>query len=571
MPNPNKSLIAIDLDGTLLNKIKKVTKTNLTTLTKCINLNFNLVISTGRSITSAKKVANKISNFSGKQVEYISALNGSYIYDVKNQIVHSRLIPQVIVADIIKKALIEKVVVWAYTEDSIERNGVIATSTFLNFFVKISRKIKLIKYSKKIRDLNSYKLNVMSLSKDRVQKVYDYLKAQYSKYIEIAKPNSKLLEITLKNVNKGSAITYIAKKLEIDKTRTISIGDSHNDLPMFINCAYRIALGNADKELVAISNINLPRSGDAVSIALENYVIPSTITPALSIDLDGTLLNKEKQIDKNTIAIITKIVDEHNKLLIINTGRKIEDAIMVIKDFPIKNTKNIFAVCASGGVIYDYHNKICLHKQLIQESVAINLYKTLLEAIEKNGWKNKISIDSYIHRDDQFDEKLPSLHINYDVDYANAYWNRDNSNITKHYWSKREYISESDANRYKFDKIIKFIVICNDMTIMSRVMAILNNFQGQIAITSIINTEIEITSPYASKGTGLTYLSEFLKINIKDILTFGDNNNDISQFEVSNYSYTLSSAKQNVKNKVKYIINDKPSSFVGNALSKLYW
>ena len=53
-------LIAIDLDGTLLNDDKKISKDNLNTINKVIELGYEVVIATGRRYWSAKDLSQDI-------------------------------------------------------------------------------------------------------------------------------------------------------------------------------------------------------------------------------------------------------------------------------------------------------------------------------------------------------------------------------------------------------------------------------------------------------------------------------------------------------------------------------
>ena len=99
-------LITLDLDGTLLRTYNSITKKNYQALKNFANAGGKIVISTGRAITSARKIANKIEKHIGTQIPYIITLCGSMIYDHKNKIVYQKLIrPETTkkIVDLIKK------------------------------------------------------------------------------------------------------------------------------------------------------------------------------------------------------------------------------------------------------------------------------------------------------------------------------------------------------------------------------------------------------------------------------------------------------------------------------------
>ena len=99
-------LLAIDLDGTLLKRHRKITKNNFKALKAFNDAGGQIIISTGRAITSARRVANRIENYIGTKIPYIISLCGSVIYDDKNKIVSEKLInPEITkkIADEVKR------------------------------------------------------------------------------------------------------------------------------------------------------------------------------------------------------------------------------------------------------------------------------------------------------------------------------------------------------------------------------------------------------------------------------------------------------------------------------------
>jgi HAD superfamily hydrolase (TIGR01484 family) len=78
-------LFFIDLDGTFVNSFGKTPKRNILTIKKLSENGIQIVITTGRSITSALKCANNITNKTGVQFSYIISSNGGYIYNCQTK------------------------------------------------------------------------------------------------------------------------------------------------------------------------------------------------------------------------------------------------------------------------------------------------------------------------------------------------------------------------------------------------------------------------------------------------------------------------------------------------------
>lgn len=59
-----------------------------------------------------------------------------------------------------------------------------------------------------------------------------------------------------------------------------------------------------------------------------------------------------------------------------------------------------------------------------------------------------------------------------------------------------------------------------------------------------------------SKGAGVLKLAQKLQISTDNIAVIGDNENDISMFEVTKYSFAMSHASEDVKAHAKYVVDD---------------
>lgn len=90
-------LIAFDMDGTLLNSQKRISKPTVIALNKAINNKKHVVLSTGRAIVELNDYKDELSN-----LQYGICESGALVYDFKNnKIIHQDTIP----LPIIKKIL----------------------------------------------------------------------------------------------------------------------------------------------------------------------------------------------------------------------------------------------------------------------------------------------------------------------------------------------------------------------------------------------------------------------------------------------------------------------------------
>ena len=112
-------MIAVDLDGTMLNSYGEVTENTKRTIKRTIQNGTDVVIASGRSIDSIKTIANEIGS-----TNYMIAGNGAVVYDIKNnKIIYEKYIPKNKAIDIIKTCEENSIYYNVYTNKSIIANS----------------------------------------------------------------------------------------------------------------------------------------------------------------------------------------------------------------------------------------------------------------------------------------------------------------------------------------------------------------------------------------------------------------------------------------------------------------
>jgi hydroxymethylpyrimidine pyrophosphatase-like HAD family hydrolase len=72
-----------------------------------------------------------------------------------------------------------------------------------------------------------------------------------------------------------------------------------------------------------------------------------------------------------------------------------------------------------------------------------------------------------------------------------------------------------------------------------------------------------------SKGNAVKFLATYLKIDNNNVLTIGDEKNDISMLKQFENSVTLKSSKLDVRQAARYVINAKSSEIVEKAIKQI--
>ncbi|MDE7433805.1 MAG: HAD hydrolase family protein, partial [Mycoplasmoidaceae bacterium] len=95
------------------------------------------------------------------------------------------------------------------------------------------------------------------------------------------------------------------------------------------------------------------------------------------------------------------------------------------------------------------------------------------------------------------------------------------------------------------------------------------NLQLKATICKSSRINVEINADDVSKGNAIAFLSEKLGININQVATVGDEENDISMLSLTSNSFTLSSSNEKVRSSAAYVLNSKPSYLVKEVIEKV--
>lgn len=285
-------LIAIDLDGTLLNSYGEITKENKEAIQYALNKNVRVILASGRDPKTIKKMSLDLGI-----TDYLIAGNGASIYDIKlEKNIYEKYIPKEKALKIIKMCKENSIFLNLYTD-----KGIITES--LNYNVKVfncennaksidkQTNIEIIKdiyeYTQN-NDMHILKIIICDESKiifnniiQKLKKIkgIDVLDVEHmsKKVIRIGTEEFEVeyfyTEISSKNVDKWYAIEYLIDILKIDKKDVICIGDNINDKKMVENCGTGIAMKNSALDVAGIGDfITEDNNSNGVAKAILSYI-----------------------------------------------------------------------------------------------------------------------------------------------------------------------------------------------------------------------------------------------------------------------------------------------------------
>lgn len=285
-------LIAIDLDGTLLNSYGEISQGNREAIEYALKNNVEVVLASGRDPKTMEKMS---LNLGIKN--YLIAGNGASIYDIKKEKnIYEKFIKQEKALKIIQICKENSIFLNLYTD-----KGIITES--LNFNVKVFNSENTLKALEKqtnievVKDLYQYakenQLNILKIivcdeSKIIFNNIIQKLKMiggvevldvehMSRKKIRIGTEEIDVeyfyTEISSKNVDKWNALEFLMGKLGIKKEEVMCIGDNINDKKMVENAGVGVSMKNSALSVNEIGDfITEDNNSDGVKIAIYKYI-----------------------------------------------------------------------------------------------------------------------------------------------------------------------------------------------------------------------------------------------------------------------------------------------------------
>lgn len=245
MKNKDIKLIALDMDGTLLQDNHEVSAENRAAIKDAQEKGVYVVLSTGRSIMTCRSYAESL-----KLDSYLVTVNGSEIWDSEWNLVEQNIIPEEHVKLLWDLKTKHDADYWAVSSEKVYRD---------DFPTDISSH-QWLKFGFNIAD-------------DNVREEIRELLTNH-KELEVSNSNPINLEINAIGINKANALKKVCERLGITLDNVIGMGDSLNDLAMIVESGIGVAMGNAQETVKEAADvITDTNNNDGVAKAIRKWVL----------------------------------------------------------------------------------------------------------------------------------------------------------------------------------------------------------------------------------------------------------------------------------------------------------
>lgn len=265
-------LLALDMDGTLLNSEKKISEKTARAIKELSARGIYVTLSTGRGFAELADYKTEL-----EIINYGVLLSGGLVYDfAKNKIIAEHPLTEDWLMKLIDAGNIARGMIHILTDTkSLTRPEDVANMQ--DFQMKIYQDMfernctACEDFKKLVRDNPGkiLKLNIYHRSSADRLKTFEKFK---DAPLAFSFSEETSLEASPKNISKASGLLELCKFLNVDISETVAVGDAQNDTEVLQTAGFSVAMGNADAEIKKIADyITADNDNDGVAQVIEKF------------------------------------------------------------------------------------------------------------------------------------------------------------------------------------------------------------------------------------------------------------------------------------------------------------
>lgn len=259
----------------------------------------------------------------------------------------------------------------------------------------------------------------------------------------------------------------------------------------------------------------------------------------VAFDLDGTLLNDNKTIFKENIDIVHRLMEDGIEI-IISTGRGYKSCQSLVKMIE----DDIACICNNGAVARTLRSQNEIFSNYLDEETSLNIIK-LGEELETS----------------------PLVHVNGYYENIDVIYKKSNRRYSKDNRAPNSSLNYMDVNDFNMNNIKKVLALAffDDKDIADKLYRETAKMENKnfnyhlMENTTMSDSLVEYMGLNVNKWNGIMEYAESKNIETKDIIVFGDDNNDYEMIKNAGLGIAMNNATDRVKS-VADIITDRDNN-----------
>lgn len=265
MTHPLYNLIALDLDGTLMDLDLQVSPRVERAIAAAQERGIAVTLATGRSPISTRPFAEKLDI----RVPLV-CYQGGLIASRDGRVLRRATLASHLAAQVIELGQSRDWHVTLYQDGAFYLPELRLPLSFYEGFLNPS--VRQVADLHALLDHDPDKMII--ITQDNGDEILAGLRECLDGQAQIVRSHELFVEVNPLGVDKGSGLAWLAKYLNVPQSRVMAVGDQDNDTPMLAWAGLGVAMGNASPACKAVANwIAPPLEKDGAAVAIERFAL----------------------------------------------------------------------------------------------------------------------------------------------------------------------------------------------------------------------------------------------------------------------------------------------------------
>lgn len=267
-------LVAIDIDGTLINDQLQITPRTVKEIETASHHGIKIVLCTGRPMTGVEPYLKQL-KLDHQADEYVVAYNGGLAQATNGDIIVNYTVNFDDYIDVLAYATKQDVKSLIETKDYIytTNQDISPYSVHESDMVLMPMRYRSLDEMNALRDQIVIGKYMMTDDHEKLDAAQDNMPASLAKHFKIVRSEDYYLEFVNAKAGKGATLAALCHQLGISANEVMAIGNAQNDESMIEYAGTGVAMGNSIPSTIEKADVKVADNNhDGVAEAIEKYV-----------------------------------------------------------------------------------------------------------------------------------------------------------------------------------------------------------------------------------------------------------------------------------------------------------
>ena len=243
----------------------------------------------------------------------------------------------------------------------------------------------------------------------------------------------------------------------------------------------------------------------------------------IATDMDGTLLDARGELDLPRLTAVLDQLEERDIKFVVATGNEIQRMRLLLGDL----TERMTLIVANGARIFEKN-----------------------EMMMGTFWQSDLIADTL----DYFHGRERDVHLV--VTSTKGGFVQDGTDfpminkvmtdeMARHFYKQMNFMSSLQSHH--FEEVLKMSIMVDEAKAAEVTRQINTAFSGRLSAVTSGYGAIDIIQEGVHKAWGLRQLMDQWQIGSKEIMAFGDSENDLEMLELADFSYAMANGDEKIK------------------------